>query len=88
MPLCIASNQATHDASRGWGGLPPSPCLWVPFPPSTTRCSETVGGTSNLLLDQALYLRPVKQNALAQLLRWLAVADGAKVKNLCAINSQ
>lgn len=44
--------------------------------------------TSDLLLDQALHLWPVKQNALAQLLRWLAVADGAKVKNLYAIKSQ
>lgn len=45
-------------------------------------------GTSDLLLDQALHLWPVKQNALAQLLRWLAVANGTKVKDLCAIKSQ
>lgn len=44
--------------------------------------------TSDFLLNQALHLGPVKQNALAQLLRWLAVADGAKVKDLYAIKSQ
>lgn len=58
------------------------------FPPLQIGWSEAMCATSDLLLDQALHLWPVKQNALAQLLRWLAVADGAKVKNLYAIKSQ
>lgn len=44
--------------------------------------------TSDFLLDQALHLWSVKQDALAQFLWWLAVADGAKVKDLWAIISQ
>lgn len=44
--------------------------------------------TLDFLLDQALHLWSVKQDPLAQLLRWLAVADGAKVKDLCALISQ
>lgn len=43
---------------------------------------------SDLLLDQSLHLWAVKQDTLAQLLWWLAVADGAKVKNLCITKSQ
>lgn len=58
------------------------------FSPLQIGWDEAMRGTSDLLLDQALHLWTVKQNALAQLLRWLAVADGAKVKDLCAIKSQ
>lgn len=71
----------------GWmGRLPPSLSVFG-FPPLQPGRVRPYAGTSDLLLDQALHLWPVQQDALAQLLRWLAVADGAKVENLCTIKS-
>ena len=38
--------------------------------------------TSHLLFNEPLDIRRVKQDALAKLLRWFAVADRTEVENL------
>lgn len=72
----------------GRGVATPFSLSFFGFPPLQPGGVRPCAGTLDLLLDKALHLWPVKQNALAQLLRWLAVADGAKVKDLYASKSQ
>lgn len=75
----VSCGQGNNTSSRSRAAFRYGLHLYIQVGPQTNKFVTQ----SYLLLDQALHLWAVEQDALAKLLRRLAVADGAKVKNLC-----